>query len=80
MIYICTFESMKKTLILLLIMTLSFCAFGKEVKVKGYTKKDGTYVAPHTRSSPNSTQRDNYGTKGNYNPSTGKSGTQTPQK
>jgi len=24
----------------------------KTVKVKGYTKKDGTYVAPHTRSAP----------------------------
>ncbi|AWG25595.1 hypothetical protein [Flavobacterium kingsejongi] len=25
---------------------------GKSVHVKGYTRKDGTYVKPHTRSSP----------------------------
>jgi hypothetical protein len=27
--------------------------------VKGYTKQDGTYVAPHYRSSPNNTPMDN---------------------
>ena len=45
--------------------------------VGGYTKKNGTYVAPHYRSSPNKTQRDNYSTYGNYNPYTGKKGTKT---
>ncbi len=25
---------------------------GREVHVRGYTRKDGTYVAPHTRSAP----------------------------
>lgn len=29
----------------------------------------------HTRTTPNSTTSDNYGTKGNYNPYTGKQGT-----
>jgi hypothetical protein len=43
--------------------------------VHGYTKKDGTFVAPHYRSSPNSTKLDNYSTKGNINPYTGKLGT-----
>jgi len=43
--------------------------------VRGYTRKDGTYVAPHYRTSPNRTQRDNYSTYGNYNPYTGKTGT-----
>ena len=32
-----------------------------QVSVGGYTKKDGTYVAPHIRSAPNSTKADNYG-------------------
>ena len=27
---------------------------GKTVNVRGYTRKDGTYVAPHTRSAPGS--------------------------
>ena len=43
--------------------------------VKGYTKKDGTYVQGHYKSDNNSTQRDNYSTKGNTNPYTGKKGT-----
>ena len=29
--------------------------------MRGYYKKNGTYVAPHTRSIPNSTRSDNYG-------------------
>ena len=43
--------------------------------VQGYTRSDGTYVAPHYRSSPNYTKRDNWSTEGNTNPYTGKAGT-----
>lgn len=39
--------------------------------VSGYTRGNGTYVQPYTATNPNSTQRDNYGSSGNYNPSTG---------
>lgn len=49
-----------------------------QVRVKGYVKKDGTYVAPHIRSSPNATKLDNYSTKGNVNPYTGRTGTVDP--
>lgn len=49
-----------------------------QTHVDGYFKKDGTYVAPHYRSSPNSTPRDNYSTKGNTNPYTGQAGTVEP--
>lgn len=45
------------------------------VYVSGHTRKDGTYVAPHYRSAPNSTKADNWSTKGNVNPYTGKAGT-----
>jgi hypothetical protein len=45
------------------------------VHVKGYIKKDGTYVAPHDRTAPNHTKNDNWSTKGNVNPETGKAGT-----
>jgi len=45
------------------------------VRVKGYFRKDGTYVQPHYRSSPNSTVRDNWSYKDNINPYTGKEGT-----
>lgn len=44
------------------------------VYVKGYTRKDGTYVRGHYRTAPNSTNRDNFSTRGNYNPYTGKAG------
>ncbi len=49
-------------------------------KVKGYTKKNGTYVAPHYKSTPNKSKFDNYSTKGNVNPYTGKKGTVNPFK
>lgn len=45
------------------------------VYVHGYFKANGTYVAPHYRSAPNSTTADNYSTKGNVNPYTGAPGT-----
>ena len=48
--------------------------------VKGYTKKNGTYVQPHQRTNPNKTKLDNWSTKGNVNPHTGKKGTVDPYK
>lgn len=45
----------------------------------GYYSSGGTYVAPHYQTNPNSTQRDNYGTSGNYNPHTGTYGTRQPR-
>lgn len=48
-----------------------------QVRVNGYFKSDGTYVAPHYRSSPNNTTLDNYSTKGNVNPYTGAFGTRS---
>lgn len=52
----------------------------KSNNVRGYTKKDGTYVAPHNRTNPNNTQRDNWTSKPNQNPYTGKDGTKEPQR
>lgn len=49
-------------------------------RVKGYTTKRGAYVAPHYKTSPNKTKFDNFSTKGNYNPFTGKKGTVNPLK
>ena len=60
--------------ILLFVNTSSFA----NKHVKGYTKRDGTYVAPHHRSDPNRTQRDNYSSKPNVNPYNGKRGTKEP--
>lgn len=45
--------------------------------VRGYVRKDGTYVAPHRQSNPDNNFRNNWSTKGNQNPHTGKDGTRT---
>lgn len=67
------------------ILVLSLLVFGcnaaiADSNVRGYVKKDGTYVAPHVKTSPNNTTLDNYSTKGNTNPYTGKPGTKDPYK
>ena len=46
-----------------------------EHRVSAYTRKDGTYVAPHYQTNPNRTLNDNYSTIGNVNPHTGQAGT-----
>lgn len=43
--------------------------------VGGYTKKDGTIVKGHDRSTKDGTKDNNWSTKGNTNPETGKPGT-----
>ena len=48
------------------------------VYVSGYYKSNGTYVQPHYRTAPNSTNRDNFSTRGNTNPYTGQPGYITP--
>lgn len=50
------------------------------VRVKGHVRKDGTYVAPHVKTSPDSKTTNNWGSKPNVNPYTGKSGTVDPYK
>ena len=53
-------------------------AVDAQTRVKGYYRSNGTYVAPHYRSSPNSSTYDNYSTRGNVNPYTGQAGTRDP--
>jgi hypothetical protein len=47
-------------------------------RVQGHTRSDGTYVQPYTRSTPNNSYNDNYSTRGNSNPYTGQTGTNSP--
>ena len=50
----------------------------KTIRIKSYYKPStGTYVMPSYRTSPNKTKLDNWSTKGNYNPYTGKKGTKS---
>ncbi len=72
----------KLTLITLFLAMFSFVITAEAAtKVRGYVKPStGTYVAPHYKSSSNKSRLDNYSTKGNYNPYTGKKGTVDPYK
>ena len=74
---------MKKILFALVLsvglLTVSTSVEARTVYVKSYYKPStGTYVSPSYRTSPNSSKLDNYSTKGNYNPYSGKSGTANP--
>ena len=62
----------------LLIATVSASPALADEYVNGYYRNNGTYVQPYYRSSPNGNPYDNYSTRGNINPYTGVSGTQTP--
>jgi hypothetical protein len=75
---------MKKiTFVLVILLSLFFLLstiFAADVKVKGHFRKDGTYVQPHYRTSPDGNPWNNYSTKGNTNPYTGKPGYVDPYK
>lgn len=59
----------------------SVSAEAKTVRVRGYYKPStGTYVMPSYRTSPNKIKIDNYSTKGNYNPYSGRKGYVNPYK
>lgn len=53
---------------------------GSKVKVKQSTTKKGTVIKSHERTAPNKNKTDNWSTRGNVNPKTGKVGTKNPAK
>ncbi len=78
---------MKKLIASILLTCLLFLGVGfvnfaqAKTRVRGYIKPStGRYVTPHYRTSPNSSRLDNWSTKGNYNPYTGKKGYASPFK
>lgn len=60
--------------------TQSHSSSGDTHTVSGHVTKNGTYVAPHRQTNPNDTKHDNWSSKGNVNPDTGKAGTKDPNK
>jgi hypothetical protein len=46
--------------------------------VRGYTRSNGTYVAPHYQTNADSSRTNNWSSRGNVNPYTGKVGTVDP--
>ncbi len=68
-----------KTIILGIILFLTPLAAMAQVHVRGhYNRRTGTYVAPHYRSVPDHSRLNNWSTRGNYNPFTGKRGSTDP--
>ena len=71
---------MKRILLVLVLLSICSPAFPLE-RVRGYYKPStGKYVQSHVRTLPNSTKLDNYSTRGNINPYTGKKGYTNPYK
>lgn len=68
-----------KILLLVAMLSLSTHVLADKY-VRGYTKSDGTYVQGHYKTESNGTKYDNYSTKGNTNPYTGKQGYVDPYK
>ena len=71
---------MQKTLILALSLASVAAIAQQPVQRDGYIRKDGIYVAPSMATAPNAIKADNYSSKGNVNPYTGKAGTVDPYK
>jgi hypothetical protein len=67
------------SLLIILAGSIELSAFA-QTRVRGYTRKNGTRVESHRRTAPNKTEKDNWSTKGNTNPDTGKKGTKTPRR
>ena len=66
-----------KTLILLLLFPVCLSA---QQKVHSYTKKNGTHVESYHRTKTDKTEKNNYSSKDNTNPYSGKKGYKTPKK
>ncbi len=72
---------MKAILILATAVSVSGAAaaqYSAPVTVRGHTTREGVYVPPHVRTAPNDTRTDNWSSKPNVNPYTGKAGTADP--
>ena len=68
---------MRRLFILLAVASVATAAQA-QVHVRGYMRSNGTYVAPYERTAPDHSIYNNYSTKPNINPYTGREGTVNP--
>jgi hypothetical protein len=66
--------------LLALFLLLTCTAWARPVHVRSHVTKRGTYVPAHNRTSPDHTRSNNWSTRGNTNPYTGKRGHASPTK
>lgn len=71
---------MKTITIIATALLIASPAVAKTVSVKPHITKQGVYKPPSYRTAPNNTKIDNFSSKPNVNPYTGKSGTVDPYK
>ena len=75
-------QKMTVAVMLTVMMTSTVLAIphsgGGSHSTRGYTKKNGTQVAPHKQTNPDKSKSNNWSTKDNVNPNTGKKGTVNP--
>jgi hypothetical protein len=70
---------MRKYIALAVCLLVASPAFAQSSHyVSGHVTKNGTYVAPHYQTNPDSTKLNNWSTQGNVNPYSGKVGTIDP--
>jgi hypothetical protein len=60
-----------KRLLILAALLVFLPTLADSADVPGYTRKDGTYVGPYQRSTPDDNPYNNYNFPGNYNPNKG---------
>lgn len=74
-------RALTRTIVATLAITVAIASTAfADSRVGGYATKRGTYVEPHYKSSPDSSRSNNYSSKGNFNPYTGKRGSVDPFK
>lgn len=60
------------------LLLASTVASAASTHVDGYVRRDGTYVPPHYRTTPDNSRMNNWSSQGNMNPYTGERGTVNP--
>lgn len=55
-----------------------YSSSGNSHSTQGHYRSNGTYVESYRSTNPNGSKHDNWSTKGNVNPYTGKAGTKNP--
>jgi len=68
----------KKALAISFILAATASSAIADSYVHGYTRSNGTYVAPYYRSSPDSSYNNNWSVSPNVNPYTGQQGSHSP--
>lgn len=65
----------KKILICIFLLIITMLEYAQaDEYVRGYYRKDGTFVKPYIRTERDGYSENNYSTSGNYNPYTGEYG------